>query len=50
MSIEIHAAVLAHSGKNPRPYADTPPLVTKKLMLADPLPSELLVRTDAPGI
>jgi Zn-dependent alcohol dehydrogenase len=50
MSIEIQAAVLAQSGDNPRPYADTPPLAIKTLTLADPLPGELLVRIDAAGI
>jgi Zn-dependent alcohol dehydrogenase len=50
MSIEIQAAVLAQSGDNPRPYADTPPLAIRTLTLADPLPGELLVRIDAAGI
>ena len=50
MTTQITAAVLAQSGDNPRPYADTPPLVLKTLTLDDPKPGELLVRIDAAGI
>jgi Zn-dependent alcohol dehydrogenase len=50
MTMHITAAVLAQSGDNPRPYADTPPLALKSLTLDDPKPGELLVRIDAAGI
>lgn len=50
MTLQITAAVLGRSGDNPRPYADTPPLMLKTLMLDDPKPGELLVRIDAAGI
>jgi Zn-dependent alcohol dehydrogenase len=50
MNTQITAAVLAQSGDNPRPYADTPPLMLKTLTLDDPKPGELLVRIDAAGI
>ncbi len=50
MTTQITAAVLAQSGDNPRPYADTSPLVLKALTLDDPKPGELLVRIDAAGI
>lgn len=50
MSIDITAAVLARSGGHGRPYADTRPLVLKRLTLDDPGSGEMLVRIDAAGI
>ena len=46
----ITAAVLARSGDQPRPYAESRPLTLATLTLDPPRPGELLIRIDAAGL
>lgn len=48
--MRITAAILAHSGDNPRPYAGQPPLELAEVELDPPAAGELLVRIDAAGL